>query len=68
MNETLPSMTSDELREIRAALGQSQRAMAAALGVGKRAYEYWEGGQRAIPGPAVILAKKLFAECERASK
>ena len=72
MKKPLPSMTPQELREIRDKLGYSQTVMAGHMGVSLRGYQAWEdatGGQnaRAIPGPAVLLARKLLAEFENKS-
>jgi len=54
-------MTAEELRSIRLALGKSRAEMAEALGVGLRAMQHWEAGERAIPGPVVLLARYLGA-------
>ncbi len=55
-------MEAAELRSIRLALGKSQTEMADALGVGLRTMQHWELGERAIPGPAVLLARYLLAD------
>jgi DNA-binding transcriptional regulator YiaG len=62
MKKPLPTMTADELRSIRLALGKTTAEMADALGVGLRAYQLWEAGQRSIPGPAVLLARRIADE------
>jgi DNA-binding transcriptional regulator YiaG len=53
----LPTMTPDELRAIRAEMEVSQREFAELLGSDLRTYQRWEGGERSIPGPAVLLAR-----------
>jgi DNA-binding transcriptional regulator YiaG len=60
--DTLPTMTADEILAIREALELSQREMGAMLGVGLRSYQRWEYGERDIPGPAVLLARRIAAE------
>jgi DNA-binding transcriptional regulator YiaG len=61
----LPTMTPEELRAIRAAIEISQREMAELLGVDLRTYQRWEGGERGIPGPVVLLARIRLQERQR---
>lgn len=44
-------MTAQEFKDAREELGWTQSALASALGVTLRAVQYYEAGQRAIPGP-----------------
>jgi putative transcriptional regulator len=53
-------MTPDEMRAIRDALGKTQREMAEIMGVTLRGYQNWEGGERSVPGPAVLLARRIL--------
>ncbi len=66
MSEPVPTMEPDELRAIRAELGLTQTEMAKRLGVKLRGYQAWEADEgmskRAIPGPAVLLARRLLAD------
>jgi transcriptional regulator with XRE-family HTH domain len=70
MKKPLPTMSAEELRSIRLALGKNTAEMAEALGVGLRAYQLWEKGpteglyrrSNAIPGPVVLLARRLQQE------
>jgi DNA-binding transcriptional regulator YiaG len=58
----LPTMTAEELATIRHRLDSSQREMAELLGVDLRSYQRWEYGERSIPGPAVLLARRIVAD------
>jgi DNA-binding transcriptional regulator YiaG len=58
----LPTMTHNELRRIRDLLDKPQREMADLLGVDTRTYQRWEAGDRSIPGPAVLLIKRIQAD------
>jgi DNA-binding transcriptional regulator YiaG len=62
-----PKMTPDELKRIRATLENTQAEMGQALGVALRSYQQWEGGERSIPGPAVLLARRLLADKQKSS-
>jgi DNA-binding transcriptional regulator YiaG len=63
MKKPLPQMTAAELRSIREeTLKVSQAAMAELLGVDIRSYQRWEAGDRSIPGPAILLAKRIAKE------
>jgi DNA-binding transcriptional regulator YiaG len=62
-----PKMTSEELKRIRAALDKTQTEMGQALGVALRSYQQWEGGERSIPGPAVLLARRLLADRQKSA-
>ncbi len=65
--KTLPEMKPAELRSIRLTLGKSQTEMADALGVGLRTMQHWELGERKIPGPAVLLARRLLEDHRKSS-
>lgn len=65
----LSPVTAQEFRDARAELGWTQSATASALGVTLRAVQYYEAGQRAIPGPVdrimahtLDLTRRLNAE------
>lgn len=60
----LPTMTADEIRRIREETGKNQREMAQLLGVNLRSYTRWEHGDRTIPGPAVLLARRILSDHE----
>lgn len=60
--EEFPTMQPDEMKSIRADMGLTQVEFGKLLGVPKRTVQNWEGGLRAIPGPAVILARIYFNE------
>ena len=49
------------LRECRIALGQSQAAFAAMLGVSPESYRTWDAGRRATPPKVLARAKALAA-------
>ena len=57
-------MTPEELRAIRAEMGDTQAEAAARFGVNLRSYCRWEQGERQVPGPAVVLAR-LFLKLHR---
>lgn len=52
-------MDAKEIRSIRDALGETQRGMAAWLGMSLTGYQKYEEGVRGIPGPVARLAKLL---------
>ena len=61
-------MTGAELKAARAELGWTQSALASAIGTTLRAVQYYEAGQRPVPGPVekivtitLDLARKLNA-------
>jgi len=54
-------MSPPELRTWRKRLSLTQAEAAALLGVGLRAVQRWEGGERKIPGPIAKLAELLAA-------
>lgn len=61
-------MTGAELKAARAELGWTQSALASAIGTTLRAVQYYEAGQRPVPGPVqklvamtLDLARKLDA-------
>lgn len=54
----LPTMTPEELRAIREELGLKQYEAPELFGVALTSYKRWELGERKIPGPVVILARK----------
>jgi transcriptional regulator with XRE-family HTH domain len=54
-------MTPDQLREWRAALGLTQAAAGARLGVTGRAVRRWEAGDRKIPRTVAILCGAYIA-------
>jgi DNA-binding transcriptional regulator YiaG len=64
----IPKMSADELKAIRAELRKTQSEMSALLGVTLRGYQNWEGGERTISGPAVLLAQKLYSEYKAMEK
>ena len=53
-------MEPQTLRECRIALGQSQAAFAALLGVSPESYRTWDAGRRATP-PLVMVRAKVIA-------
>ena len=58
-------MTPTLFRAARVRLGLSQAQLARVLRVGSdRTVRKWEGGEREIPGPAVVLME-IFAEFPR---
>jgi DNA-binding transcriptional regulator YiaG len=59
-----PFMFPEELTKIRQSMGLSRPEMARRLGVSKRALQYWEDGERQIPGPVVYLSKRLLQDHE----
>ncbi len=60
----LPTMTPEEMASIREKLEKPQREMAELLGINLRSYQRWEGGERNIPGPAVLLARRILHDHE----
>ena len=56
---TIPTMSADELKQIRATFNYTQREMSQLLGVALQTYKQWEYERRHIPGPAVLLVKLL---------
>jgi DNA-binding transcriptional regulator YiaG len=56
----LPTMSAEEMAQIRETLKVSQREIALLLGVDLRSYQRWEYGDRKIPGPAVLLSKRIL--------
>ena len=61
----LPTMMPEELRAIRTEMGDTQAQAAARYGVDLRSYKRWELGERAIPGPAVVLSTFLLNQFRR---
>ena len=57
-------MTPAEFRHTREAMGLSLEDMARALEVTKRAVQFWETGDRAVPGP-VRVALRLMSRLKR---
>jgi len=53
-------MTADEFRQCRDKLGLSLTGMASALGVSRRAVQYYQSGERAIPKPIEKLCEALL--------
>lgn len=49
------AMTAQELRQAREELGWTQSALASAIGTTLRAVQYYEAGQRPVPGPVSRL-------------
>jgi DNA-binding transcriptional regulator YiaG len=66
--EKLPTMTPEELRSIREELGLKQYEAPKLFGVALNTYKRWERGERSIPGPVVILAKKYLDEHRNISR
>lgn len=64
----LPTMTPEELRAIREELGLQQNEAPPLFGVALNTYKRWERGERSIPGPVVILAKKYIEEHRKLQK
>lgn len=54
-------MTTQQLKDYRAAHGLSRAKLAARLGVSPRTVEGWELGRRAIPRMVEILLRSLTA-------
>lgn len=50
-------MTPAEFTAARAALGYTQGGLASVLGVGRRAVQYYEAGNRAIPEPIARIIR-----------
>jgi DNA-binding transcriptional regulator YiaG len=55
-------MTPTELHAARKALGLTQGAFAAALGVTRRSVQFWEAGDRAIPETVARLVRLAVSE------
>ena len=55
----MTSWSARTLRECRIALGQSQAAFAAMLGVSRESYRTWDAGRRATPPKLLARAKAL---------
>lgn len=55
-------MTAAEIRGARQSLGLTQPQMAAAIGVTKRAVQYYEAGERGVPKPVEMLVKNLLQQ------
>ena len=53
-------MSPTEFREARKALGKTQAAMADALEVTLRAVQWWEAGDREVPGPARVALRLML--------
>lgn len=53
------------LREMRQALGLTQSQMAQALRVTKRAIQFWEAGDREIPGPVFVALEFMLGATGR---
>ena len=58
----LPTMTSEELRAVRAELSITQREAAEKFGVSLSGYKKWEEGVASIPGPAVLLIRYILRD------
>jgi DNA-binding transcriptional regulator YiaG len=58
----LPTMSAEEMVQIRDTMKVSQREMADLLGVDLRSYQRWEYGERKVPGPAVLLSKRILLD------
>lgn len=55
-------MTGEEMRTARKQLGLTQNGLAALLGVSDgRVVRRWEGGERDVPGPVVVLLGAIMA-------
>lgn len=59
---TLRTMSKERMRAIREGLGLSLTDAAARFNVARRTYVRWEAGDRAIEGPAVVVAEWLEQE------
>ena len=55
-----PTLTPDEFLQARRTLGLYQAALARALGVIVRTIGRWEHGDRRVPGPAVLLLRRIL--------
>jgi DNA-binding transcriptional regulator YiaG len=64
----LPTMSAEEIRQIRERFKKKQREMAQLLGVDLRSYQRWESGERSMPGPAVLLSRRIFVDNENVTK
>lgn len=61
-------MNKDELKSIRAILGETQASLAERLGVSPRTVENWEIGHRNIPETVARLLKTLAPRKRRVSR
>ena len=50
-------MTPTEFLTCRSALNLTQSALASTLGVGRRAVQYWEAGEREVPEPVARILR-----------
>jgi DNA-binding transcriptional regulator YiaG len=57
-------LTADDLRQFRAEMGWSQMRFAKALGVSRRAVEYWESGRSPSPTYLRLALATLAAGLE----
>lgn len=57
-------MTGPELLAARTALGLTQGALAAALGVDRRTVQFWEAGDRGIPETVARIMRLAATEPE----
>ena len=60
-------MTPDEIKSLRTALGMSQQALAAALGVSFATVNRWENGKARPQGDRIRRLKELLAQSESAA-
>lgn len=58
-------MTGDDIRNIRAAMGLSQTALAEALGMTQRTITRWETGAVPISEPRAMWLRRELARVER---
>ncbi len=65
---TIPLVTPAELKRIRSALGLTQAAFAAELGVYRETVARWEIGTRRIAEPVARLARRLLREAKSRTK
>lgn len=65
---TFLSVTRAELKRIRSALGLTQAAFAAELGVYRETVARWETGSRRIAEPVARLARRLVREAKNRQK
>jgi DNA-binding transcriptional regulator YiaG len=54
------AMAADEMVKAREQLGLTRAEFAAALGVTRRAVDYWEAGERAISQPVELAVRHLL--------
>lgn len=55
-------MSPDDLKGWRERMGLTQRHASVLIGVGRRTYQAWEGGEVPIPVPVERLAKYIALE------